>query len=77
MTVYTLLGRQRLEFRNNVGETIKGINLFVAYEDPSVEGFKTDKFFVKPEIKLPELKMKDSIVIYFNSKGKVEGVTKA
>ena len=77
MTGYTLLGRQRLEFKDNVGETIRGINLFVAYEDPSVEGFKTDKFFVKPEIKLPELKMKDNIIIYFNSRGKVEGVAKA
>ena len=65
MTVYTLLGRQRLEFKNNIGEIIKGTNLFVACEDPSVEGFKTDKFFVKPEIKLPELKMKDSIINYY------------
>lgn len=77
MTTYTLLGIQHVDFKNNAGETITGTNLFVCYKDPSVDGLRTDKYFVKPEIKFPDIKLKDAIVIYFNSRGKVEGVAKA
>ena len=75
--VFTLLGIQSVDFTNNAGERIKGINIFCAYEDENVNGYRTDKFFIKPEIKLPELKLKDQICLNFNMKGKVESVTKA
>lgn len=75
--VFTLLGIQNVDFKNSTGESIKGTNLFCAYEDQGVNGYRTEKFFVKPEVKLPELKLKDSIVLNFNLKGKVESVTKA
>lgn len=74
---FTVLGIQPVNFTNNAGETIKGTNLFCAYENENVNGFRTDKFFIKPEIKLPEIKLKDSIIISFNMKGKVENVAKA
>lgn len=75
--VFTLLGIQSVNFINNAGDRIEGVNLFCAYEDENVSGYRTEKFFIKPEIKLPELKLKDSIKLNFNMKGKVESVTKA
>lgn len=75
--IFTLLGIQTVNFTNSAGETIKGTNLFCAYEDENVNGVRTDKFFVKPEVQLPDLKVKDSIKLHFNMKGKVESVTKA
>lgn len=75
--VFTLLGIQSVAFTNNAGETIKGTNLYCAYDDENVNGYRTEKFFIKPEVKLPELKLKDSIYLNFNMKGKVESVMKA
>ena len=42
----------------------------------NVEGLRAEKFFIKPEIKLPECKINDTIDITFNMKGKVEMVSR-
>lgn len=67
-----LLGLQRLSFISNAGDTINGTNLFCAFKDEKVEGLRTEKFFIKPEVKIPECKINDIIEISFNMKGKVE-----
>lgn len=71
-----LVGVQRVNFTNNNGETINGINIFCAFKDENVEGLRTEKFFIKPEIKLPELKLNESLNLSFNMKGKVEAIYK-
>lgn len=76
MTV-KLLGIQPVDFLNNNGETIKGINIFCAFPDEAVEGLRTEKFFLKDGIKLPECKVNDNLNVSFNRKGKVEMVYKA
>ena len=71
-----LVGVQYVNFTNNSGETINGTNIFCAFKDENVEGLRTEKFFLRPEIKLPECKLNDSLDISFNMKGKVEAIYK-
>lgn len=75
MTV-KLLGIQLVNFTNNNGETIKGTNIYCCFKDDGVEGLRTEKFFLKDGIKLPECKVNDTIDISFNMKGKVEMIYK-
>ena len=72
-----LVGVQYVNFTNNNGETINGTNIFCAFEDENVEGLRTEKFFIKPEIKLSDCKINDTIDISFNMKGKIEMIFKA
>lgn len=72
-----LVGIQPVNFTNSNGNTISGINIFCAFKDENVEGLRTEKFFLKEGIKLPECKLNDTLDIAFNMKGKVEMVYKA
>lgn len=72
-----LIGVQRVNFTNNAGEVINGTKLFCAFKDENVEGLRTESFFVKPEIKIPECKINDAIELLFNMKGKIEMIYKA
>lgn len=69
-----LVGVQPVNFTNNNGETINGTNIFCAFKDENVEGLRTEKFFLRPEVKLPECKINDTVDISFNMKGKVEAI---
>ncbi len=72
-----LIGKMKLEFQNREGDVIKGINLFVAFADPNVEGLRCEKFFVKDGIPLPDqLKVNDTIDLGFDYKGKIEYIDK-
>lgn len=72
-----LVGVQPVNFTNNNGETINGTNIFCAFRDENVEGLRTEKFFLKDGIKLPDCKINDTIEISFNMNGKVEMLYKA
>lgn len=61
-----LVGIQLVNFTNNKGETIIGTNIFCAFKDENVEGLRTEKFFLKSEVKLPDCKINDTIEISFN-----------
>ena len=71
-----LVGIQQVNFTNNNGETINGTNIFCAFKDENVDGLRTEKFFHRPEITLPECKINDALDISFNMKGKVEAIYK-
>ena len=74
-----LVGKQleiQYEFEKT-GEVINGTKLFCAFRDENVEGLRTESFFVKPEIKIPECKINDAIELSFNMKGKIEMIYKA
>lgn len=75
MTV-KLLGVQAVNFTNNNGEAISGTNIFCAFKDENVDGLRTEKFFLKPEIKLPECKLNDTLDISFNMRGRIEAIYK-
>lgn len=73
-----LVGVQLINFTNNNGEPINGTNIFCAFKDENVEeGLRTEKFFLKEGIKLPECKLNDTLDFSLNMKGKVEAVYKA
>ena len=72
-----LMGFQKVNFTNNIGQTITGINIYGAFKDENVEGLKTEKFFIRDGIKMPECKLNDTLEISFNMKGKVEALYKA
>ncbi len=72
-----LVGIQPINFINNSdGKTISGTNLYCAFQDNNVEGLRTEKFFVKSEITIPEVKLNSTISIEFNFKGKIEAINK-
>ena len=73
-----LIGVQNLHFTNNTGEEISGTNIFCAFEDENVQGYRTEKFFLRNGISLPkDTKLNDNLDLAFNMKGKVEMVSKA
>lgn len=73
-----LIGAQNINFTNNNGEEINGMNIFVAFNDEKVEGLRTEKLFIKAGISLPkDTKINDTLDISFNYKGKVEMIQKA
>lgn len=76
MTV-NFVGSQKLDFISSDGKQIKGTNLYVTYPANGVEGLKTDKFFLKNEIALPDFKANEKLEVYFNQRGKVEFIEKA
>lgn len=73
----TLLGVSDVNFTNGNGETIKGTNIFCGFKDENCKGMRTEKFFLKDGIKLPECKLNDILEVSFNMKGKVEMIYKA
>lgn len=70
-----ILGKQILDFTTRDGQLIKGTNLYVAYQQEDIVGLKSDKFFVRDGIIIPkELKINDKAEVYFDHRGKVEGI---
>lgn len=70
-----ILGKQTLDFTTRDGQLIKGTNLYVAYQQEDIVGLKSDKFFVRDGIIIPkELKINDKAEVYFDHRGKVEGI---
>lgn len=73
-----LVGIQRVRFTNNNGELINGNNIYILFKDENVDGFKTEKLFLKEGIELPkDTKLNDTLEISFNMKGKAEMIFKA
>lgn len=73
--IVQILGRQTLDFTTRDGQLIKGTNLYVAYQQEDIVGLKSDKFFVRDGIIIPkELKINDKAEVYFDHRGKVEGI---
>lgn len=73
-----LLGIQEINFTNDAGISVNGINIFCAFKDENTEGLRTEKFFLKDGITLPkEIKINDTLDIVFTRKGKVEMIYKA
>ena len=73
-----LIGESSVNFVSGNGETIKGKNLYVLYQDENVNGLKADKLWVKDGISIPaDAKLNDMIDVTFNMKGRVESIKKA
>ncbi|MBE6814370.1 MAG: hypothetical protein E7522_02855 [Ruminococcaceae bacterium] len=73
---FKLLGIQPINFTNKNGEVISGTNIYVAYADENVTGLKSDKFFLKEEINLPDCKPNDNLQLAFDMRGRVINIEK-
>lgn len=74
MLVY-LLGYKLLDFTNDRGESVKGTQAFVSFQEDGVTGQRTDKLFFKDGMVIPELTPGMTLDVAYNRKGKPEKVT--
>ena len=73
-----LLGVKNVNFTNNNGEMVSGKNIYVAYPDENVQGLCSEKLWLRDGMNLPkDTKANDMLDLSFNSKGKIESITKA
>lgn len=75
--IIKLLGKKAVNFTNNNGEVVSGETLYCCFQDPNVQGYRTEKFFIKKGIEIPDCKLNDTLDIIFNMNGKVEKISKA
>ena len=68
------MGKMELDFKAADGKAIKGTNLYIAFSSSNVEGLKTDKVFVKPEIQMPTVNIGDELDLSFDMNGKIDKV---
>lgn len=72
-----LYGIAKVDFVSAQGQRIQGHSIYVGYPAENVAGEKTEKFYVKDEVDFPEkLQIGDMINLSFNSKGKIESITR-
>ncbi|WP_312502928.1 hypothetical protein [Lacrimispora sp.] len=72
----TVLGFAKLDFKTPEGTHIQGLNLYLAYSEKNITGEKANRFFISPEIAIPDLKIGESVNVFFSPRGKVEAITK-
>lgn len=71
-----LLGYSKIDFVSDKGDRVEGSNLYISFNEENVTGQKCDRVFVKKDIQLPEqVKIGDTLNLYFNNKGKLEAIT--
>lgn len=75
--MFELLGFRHLDFSTEDGSAVKGVQIFVAFEEDGVTGRMAEKFFIRDGLELPTLTPGMSMDIRFTRKGKVESVKTA
>ncbi|MDR1753846.1 MAG: hypothetical protein LBR74_02930 [Eubacterium sp.] len=75
--VSKVLGVQKIDFKTDAGDVIKGNKLFIAYSEDGIEGMKAEGLFLKDGFELPEIMPGDNISILYNRKGRPIKVMKA
>jgi len=77
-TYETLLGYKAIDFVDDKGNPVKGIQLYTAYGDDGVTGKACGKLFIRAgTITLPSLTVGMDLKIAYNRKGKVTSVKAA
>lgn len=71
-----LIGYSPVGFTTPDGKRIEGMTLSVGCPDEHTTGMRAERFFVKKEIEMPQVKIGEDINIYFTQRGKVESITK-
>jgi hypothetical protein len=70
-------GYKALDFVSDKGDRVVGTKLFVAFPEEGVVGQMVDSYFVRPAIKLPELKPNAKLDLAFDRRGKLISVVLA
>jgi len=69
------MGMRNLDFTGNDNSSVKGVQLFIAFDEQGVVGKQTDKLFLRNEFPLPEnLKPGDTLDVAFTNRGKPESI---
>ena len=72
--IATILGIQKLDFEGQNGR-VAGTNLFTAFSDENVQGYRVERFFVRESISLPkDLKLNTEYDLTFDRKARIERV---
>lgn len=72
-----LRGVGELNFTSQNGNHVEGTNLYISFQDKNVNGEKCERVFASAEISFPDnIKIGDTVNLWFNHKGKLEGITK-
>lgn len=76
MQEFAVFGIQNINFKNNDGDLVRGTNLFLGFKDENVIGLKTQKFFLREDFKLPDIKPNDKLHLTFDMKGRITEIKK-
>lgn len=76
MQEFAVIGIQNINFKNNDGDLVRGTNLFLGFKDENVIGLKAQKFFLKEDFKLPDIKPNDKLHLTFDMKGRITEIEK-
>lgn len=72
-----LIGYSSVAFSTPDGKLVEGTTISVGCPDEHTTGMRAERFFVKKEIEIPQVKIGEDINIFFNQRGKVEAITKS
>lgn len=72
-----LIGYSPVGFTTPDGKLVEGMTISVGYSYEYTTGMREERFFVKKEIEIPQVKIGEDINIFFNQRGKVEAITKS
>ncbi len=68
-------GRADVSFTDDKGREVRGVSLWVLYNDDRVEGQKTEKLYCKQGI-AEDIRPGDTVQVNFDMRGKVESISK-
>ena len=72
-----LIGYSPVEFTTSDGKIVEGMTISVGCQDEHTTGMRAERFFVKKQIQIPQLKIGDDINVYFTPRGNLDAITKA
>lgn len=71
-----LMGYSPVSFTTKDGKLIEGMTFSIAHPDEHTTGMRVERFFIKSNIEIPQIKVGDEITLVFSQHGKVEAITK-
>ena len=72
-----VVGTTKVDFTNREGNQIIGLNVFVNYASPNVNGLCADKIFIGTKIKTPEIVAGNNYDFDFDRKGRLVSVSES
>lgn len=72
--MFTVIGIQKVDFKAQDGNVIKGTKLYLTFDKDYVDGKACETIFVKESISLVGIEVGDLITVNYNKFGKVQDV---
>ena len=78
--VYTCIGIRNVDFKGNDGNQVSGMNLWLSYTDPYIDGVGVEKVFI-PSSRVSKLSFLPTVgsvcELFYNKYGKVQDIGQA